>query len=218
MPRTPFFACFADLPDDLPVFPLPGVIVMPGAELPLNVFEPRYLNMVEDALKTHHMFGMVQPDPSRPEQPERLFQVGCAGRITSFSETEDGRILLSLSGMIRFRIDRELQGRRGYRVVQPRWDPYADDLKQQERPVLPDRALVIASLKRFLTEKKLQIDWRALERVPDLRLVHMMATLLPLGALEKQAILEAVDPLQRAETLQTALQLSSPVGSSAARH
>lgn len=218
MLRSPFFPAFDDLPRQLPVFPLSGVIVMPGVDLPLNVFEPRYLNLVEDALKSQHLFGMVQPNLLHPAEPPKLYGAGCVGRITSYSETRDGRIELTLSGLIRFRIVRELDSARGYRRVEPDWRPYAEDLCPDEQRVLRDRNLVTGALKRFLQERNLEIDWQALERVSDVQLVHILATVLPLEAVEKQAILEARDAGERAEALQTALHIGLQSSPSSMRH
>lgn len=197
------------------MFPLESVIVLPGADLPLNIFEPRYLNLVEDVLKSHRMFGMVQPDPKAPSS--MLYHTGCAGRITAYSETEDERILLSLTGIIRFRILRELPEARGYRRVEPDWRPFLADLEQQNQKVLSDRPFFTQRLRHFLREKSLDVDWRAVGQMTDLQLVHTMATLLPLESAEKQAILEAPNAYERASVLLAALEFSA-LGGSSARH
>jgi Lon protease-like protein len=213
MQHSRFIPSFGELPSSIPVFPLESVIVLPGAELPLNIFEPRYLNMVEDALKTHHMFGMVQPKPIERNSSERLYPTGCVGRITAYSETDDERILLSLKGLIRFRIKQELPSVRGYRVVIPDWEPFANDLKQEKGKVLRDRPMFTQRLRHFLREKSLEVDWRALGQMTDVQLVHTMATLLPLESAEKQAILEAPSAYERASVLLTALEISTIEGS-----
>lgn len=217
MQRSRFFPSYDQLPATLPVFPLESVIVLPGADLPLNIFEPRYLNMVEDVLKTHHMFGMVQPNTSSQDSTSGLYHTGCAGRITAYSETSDDRILLSLTGIIRFLIKQELPGLRGYRVVVPEWRPFVADLQQQNQKILSDRPLFTQRLRHFLREKSLDVDWRALGQLTDLQLVHTMATLLPLDSAEKQAILEAPNANERASVLMAALEISS-LGGSFARH
>lgn len=214
--RSRFTPRFEALPTTLPVFPLDSVIVLPGANLPLNIFEPRYLNLVEDVLKTHHMFGMVQPDPNAWDSS--LYHTGCAGRITSYSETDDERILLSLTGIIRFRIRQELPEVRGYRVVVPDWRPFAADLQQQNQKILSDRSFFTQRLRHFLREKSLEVDWRAVGQMTDLQLVHTMATLLPLQSAEKQAILEAPNALERASKLMAALKISSQDGPSVTLH
>ena len=212
-----FFPSFDELPSTLPVFPLDSVIVLPGADLPLNIFEPRYLNLVEDVLKSHHMFGMVQPGYSKGGASSNLYPTGCAGRITSYSETQDDRILLSLTGIIRFHIKRELPEVRGYRVVEPDWQPFAADLSQQNQKILSDRPFFTQRLRHFLREKSLDVDWRAVGQMTDLQLVHTMATLLPLESAEKQAILEAPNAFERASVLLAALEIAS-AGASSSRH
>jgi Lon protease-like protein len=215
MQGSRFFPTLDQLPEILPVFPLESVIVLPGADLPLNIFEPRYLNLVEDVLKTHHMFGMVQPAPSA--RGGALYHTGCAGRITAYSETDDERILLSLTGIIRFHILRELPEVRGYRMVEPDWWPFVEDLEQQNHKILSDRPLFTQRLRHFLREKSLDVDWRAVGQMTDLQLVHTMATLLPLESAEKQAILEAPNAFERASVLLAALEISA-LGGSYARH
>ncbi|MCP3867579.1 MAG: peptidase S16 [Gammaproteobacteria bacterium] len=216
--QSPFFPSFEELPGTLPVFPLENVIVMPGAELPLNIFEPRYLNMIEDALKTHHMFGMIQPDTTSTEDPRPLQVTGCAGRITAYSETTDGRILLSLTGMIRFDVLEEIPTIKGYRVVVPDWTRYASDLAQSSDKELDNRPYLTSVLEHYLKSQNMETDWDALKRVPDMHLVHAMATLLPIGPAEKQAILEAEEPRQRADLFLAALEISLQQDSGMSRH
>ncbi len=217
MSLSPFFPRFNELPSTLPVFPLQHVIVMPGAELPLNIFEPRYLNMVDDALKTHHMIGMAQPDPAGKGEPPTLYATGCAGRITSYSETSDGRIVLTLTGLLRFRIKQELSSIRGYRVIVPGWSDFASDMNFESSDIL-DRDYFVEALRRFLQERSLEVDWQVLERMPDMLLVHMLATLLPLDGADKQTILETLDPHQRADALLASLEISYQQGSRPSRH
>ena len=216
--HSPFFPEFEELPRALPVFPLENVIVMPAAELPLNIFEQRYLNMVEDALKAQHMFGMIQPDPNGKKDGSALYRTGCAGRITAYSETQDGRILLSLTGLIRFDIVSELPTVRGYRMVVPDWSPYAGDLKPKEDPDFLDRSRITSALGRYLRQRNMETDWQALEKVPPQQLVNTMATLLPIGAVEKQAILEAREPDECADILLTTLEMSLGYGAGMSKH
>jgi len=213
-----FFPRFDDLPLTLPVFPLENVIVMPGAELQLNIFENRYLNMVKDALKTHHMFGMVQPDATKKDDPQSLYLTGCAGRITAYSETADGRILLSLTGVIRFDISKELAAIRGYRVIVPDWSRYASDLNQQVESDIRDRSRLISALGRYFRTRNMEPDWEGLERIPVAQLVNTMATLLPIGTAEKQAILEAQELTMREQIFVAALEMSLQEESGAPRH
>jgi len=216
--RFPFFPKFEDLPRTLPVFPLDDAIVMPGAELPLNIFEPRYLKMVEDALKTDHMFGMIQPDLAKGKETNSLYSIGCAGQITAYSETADGRILLSLTGLIRFGVIEELPSIRGYRLVVPDWGPYASDLDRQFESDINDKARLTHILKDYLKSKNMETDWKTLKNVSGTQLLEIMAMLPPIGSAEKQAILEAKEPNRREAILLAALELSLQNESGAFRH
>ena len=218
MHRSPFLPSFDQLPPTLPVFPLEGTIVLPQADLPLNIFEPRYLNMVEDALKTQHMFGMVQPDPSRDGSPPAIMPVGCAGRITSYSETADGRIVLSLTGLIRFHCEKELDTVRGYRVVVPDWSSYRADLDTDADQKISNRAGLMTALRHFFREKNLETEWSVADKFPDALLVNTMATLLPLEVMEKQALLEAGDVQERADVLRAAITISASGGNAMLAH
>ena len=213
-----FFPRFDDLPLTLPVFPLENIIVMPGAELQLSIFENRYLNMVTDVLKTHHMFGMVQPDATKKGDPQSLYLTGCAGRITAYSETADGRILLTLTGVIRFDISEELAATRGYRVIVPDWSRYASDLNQQVESDIRDRSRLTSALGRYFRNRNMEPDWEGLERIPVAQLVNTMATLLPIGTAEKQAILEAQELAMREQIFVAALEMSLQEESGAPRH
>jgi hypothetical protein len=211
MTYTPFLPEFDRLPATLPVFPLPDAVVMPGSDLPLNIFEPRYLNMVADAMGSHRMFGMLQPDPSKPGQPEAMYPTGCGGRITGYQETADGRIELVLTGVCRFNVDRELDSTRGYRLVVPDWSPYRTDYEEPVNMAVEHRDRLIYLLKHYLNTTRLDADWNAALTIPPERLVNTLTTLLPLGNLEKQAILEAVTPQERVDTLIAALEMQVPV-------
>ena len=207
MTYTPFLPEFDRLPATLPVFPLPDAVVMPGSDLPLNIFEPRYLNMVADAMGSHRMFGMLQPDTSRPDQPEAVYCTGCAGRITTYQETPDGRIELILTGVCRFNIHQELAGTRGYRIVVPDWEPYRTDYVEPGMHSVEHRDRLIYLLKNYFNTTQLETDWKTVMRIPPDRLVNTLTTLLPLSGLEKQAILEAVSPQERVDTLISALEM-----------
>ena len=206
MPYTPFMPSFDQLPAALPIFPLTGAVVMPGVGLPLNIFEPRYLNMVADAMSGHRMFGMMQPDPSKSETPEVVFQTGCAGRITSYHETEDGRIELVLTGVCRFRVVEELDSTRGYRVVVPDWKPFRIDYEVQKDATIYHRDRLLYLLRRFFLSRELETDWKNIAAVPANQLVNSLTTALPLSNMEKQALLEAVSPQDRIDTLIAALE------------
>jgi Lon protease-like protein len=217
--RNPFDPSFERLPDTLPIFPLSGVLLLPGGKLPLNIFEPRYLAMIFDSLAGHRMIGMVQPmqpggfagdglpaDDGRP----KVHQVGCAGRVVSFNETEDGRLLLALSGVCRFQITRELdQAQGGYRRVSALFSPYRADLDYADEMVTLDRERLTAGLAAFFRGKNLSTDWDAVKKADDLNLVNSLSMVLPFGPAEKQALLEAADTSARAKLLIAFLEMAA---------
>jgi Lon protease-like protein len=201
----------ADLPDTLPVFPLPGALLFPRWELPLNIFEPRYLNMFDDAMRGHRLIGMVQSMGGTRERPE-IARVGCAGRVTSYAETDDGRYLVTLTGICRFAVKQELAATTPYRQVTPRWDAFAADLYPASEDGLPDRSELILSLRTYAAMHGLQADWSAVEDAPMETLVHALAAGCPFPAPEKQALLEAVSLADRARTLIALMAMSASGG------
>jgi Lon protease-like protein len=210
---------FNRLPPTLPIFPLEGAAVLPEAELPLNIFEPRYLNMVEDALKANHLIGMVQPRPRTPGEPPPIYRTGCAGRITAYRETDDGRILLTLTGVCRFDMVEELPGIRGYRVVIPEWNRFRADYDQTPpEPVLADRERFFAALQRYFRSRELKVEAGSLTRLPAAALINRLATVLPLEPAEKQAVVEAVGAAERADALLAALELAVTGEQGSSRH
>jgi Lon protease-like protein len=196
-PRDP-----AQLPRELAVFPLSGAILLPRAELPLNVFEPRYLAMMEDALRGERIIGMIQPDEARPPcaSGPALFGVGCAGRITQFAETGDGRLIVTLTGLSRFRIAREIEVSTPYRRCAVDFSPYAGDLDACDG-VEGRREDVVAALRRFARARGVRIDWKGVEETPTEALVNALAMMSPFGVAEKQALVEASTLDQRAAAL-----------------
>jgi Lon protease-like protein len=194
-----------DLPETLPVFPLTGVLLLPGSQLPLNIFEPRYLAMVDDALSRNRLIGMIQPsfgeirDEAGQAHVQALCQVGCVGRITSFAEMEDGRYLISLTGICRFRLFEEMPQTKGYRSF--RIAPFGSDLTGPDDEAQVDREALLAAFKAYLDANKLEADWESVERASNVTLVNSMAMMSPYGPAEKQALLEAPDLKTRAETL-----------------
>ena len=218
MTYSPFIPGFDQLPETLPIFLLPDAVVMPDSDLPLNIFEPRYLNMVADAMGSHRMFGMLQPDPSKPDQPEAVYKTGCAGRITTYQETSDGRIELVLTGICRFDIRQEVPSTRGYRLVVPDWEPYRTDYEEPLSTSVEHRDRLIYLLKNYFNATQIETDWKTVMRIPPERLVNTLTTLLPLGGLEKQAILEAITPQDRVDTLITALEMQVHEQHSTPRH
>jgi len=217
--RSPFDPPFEQLPETLPIFPLSGVLLLPGGKLPLNVFEPRYLAMIFDALAGHRMIGMVQPmqpggfaGDGMPEPGGRpkVHKVGCAGRIVSFNETEDGRLLLALSGVCRFEIGRELDlAQGGYRRVSSIFASYRADLERPEQAVELDRERLMAALAAYFRNRNLSTDWEAVKKAADGNLVTSLSMVLPFGPAEKQALLEAEDSSARAKLLIAFLEMGA---------
>ncbi len=201
-----------DLPGVIPVFPLDGVLLLPRGNLPLNIFEPRYLAMVGDALKSDRMIGMIQPAiapvGANADGSHALYAVGCAGRITSFSETNDNRYLITLTGVSRFRIRNELPQHNGYRVVEADWAPYAADLEPAAGCIGLDRARLRRLLGSYFDMQGLSCEWKAIDEAPDYKLVTCLSMICPLGPSEKQALLEATCCKARADLLMAMLELA----------
>ena len=197
-----------DLPKSLALFPLSGALLLPGSQLPLNVFEPRYLAMVDDALAGNRLIGMIQPafDAAEADDPHpKLCKAGCIGRITSFAETGDGRCLMTLTGVARFRMLDELSTATPYR--QAKIAPFLGDL-QVEDDSMVDRKALLHAFKAFLDDNKLEADWENIERASNMTLVNSMSMMSPYGPAEKQALLEAPDLKSRAETLIAITEIS----------
>ena len=172
-----FHPSLAELPEEIAVFPLPGALLLPGGRLPLNIFEPRYLAMTLDSLAEGRMFGMIQPRPGAPagETGPGLFRTGCLGRLSSFAETEDGRILVTLTGVSRFQVAEELPSRRGYRRVRADYAPFRADLDLAERPSALDRGALMDALRPFFRVRGIEANWDAMEQNPDAMLVLALA-------------------------------------------
>ncbi len=193
----------ADLPRLLKVFPLPGALLLPHAELPLNIFEPRYLAMVSDALSGDRLIGMIQPanDEADLAGSPALKQVGCAGRITSFTETPDGRILITLSGICRFAIVTEVGSDRPYRQVEVDFEGFADDLTDSEDDDGVDRTSLLKVFQDYLAANDMSADWDQVKAASTEALVNTLAVLAPYAPRDKQALLEAKDLKSRADVL-----------------
>ncbi|MCG3269232.1 LON peptidase substrate-binding domain-containing protein [Yoonia sp. I 8.24] len=203
----------ADLPDVVPVFPLPGALLLPRARLPLQLFEPRYLAMLDDVLKTQHrLIGMVQPY-ARPDDSSRLHAIGCAGRITTFTETDDGRYMITLTGVSRFRITQEVDGFTPYRRCNVNWGGFERDLGVAEKDPDFDRDPFLKMLGRFFEDKGLSTDWDSLGEADDELLINSLAMLCPFAPEDKQALLEAPSLSTRRETLTTLIQFALRGGS-----
>jgi len=207
MSRSPFDPRYENLPASLPILPLPGALLLPGGRLPLNVFEPRYLNMMRDAIAGERLIGMIQPnqDSEDPGSAE-TYRTGCTGRIVAFSETEDHRYLITLAGLIRFDIASELPLEQGYRRVAPNFERFRDDLSEDTDDV--DRESLLEALRAYFEVSGLDSDWSAVEKAPDESLVTSLAMACPFDPPEKQALLEAMTLSERAETLITILRMS----------
>jgi uncharacterized protein len=198
-----------ELPEVIPVFPLPGALLLPRGQMPLNIFEPRYLAMVDDALRDgHRLIGMIQPDPSHsdsahpgPEDKPTLFKVGCVGRITQIAESGDGRYLLQLTGVARFRIVEELKVATLYRQCRVDFMPFTDDFIARKGEDDVDRKAVLVALSDFLKANDLKADWAGIESASNEALVNALAMMSPYDPAEKQAMLEAPDLKTRAEIL-----------------
>lgn len=198
-----------DLPAVIPVFPLAGALLLPRSLLPLNIFEPRYLNMIDDALGGDRLIGMIQPAQDAQGANPALAQVGCAGRITSFSETDDGRYLITLTGVCRFSIARELAMHSPYRKVEADWRPYAADLSQRDLGNAIDREALARALRHYADARGFQIDWDAARDAPGEMLVNAVCAACPFDPLEKQLLLEADTIADRCDTLVALLELGA---------
>ena len=203
-------AARATSPEVIPVFPLPGALLLPRGQMPLNIFEPRYLAMVDDALRDgHRLIGMIQPDAAHPGPDDKpnLYKVGCVGRITQLAETGDGRYLMQLTGVARFRVEEELKVATDYRQCRVSYVPFADDFVARRGEEAVDREALLRALSDFLKANDLKADWEGIENAPNEALVNALAMMSPYGSAEKQAMLEAPDLKTRAEILVAATEI-----------
>lgn len=208
-----FMISSTDLPDIIPVFPLPGALLLPRSRLPLHLFEPRYLAMLDDVLKTsNRLIGMVQPYDA-PDKAGKLHSIGCAGKLTAFSETEDGRYMITLSGASRFRIVEEVDGFTPYRRCKVDWRGFDRDLGAVEKDPDFDRPAFMKVLGRFLEDQGLSTDWESLGEAEDELLINSLSMLCPFEPEDKQALLEAPSLSTRRETLQTLIEFALRGGS-----
>ncbi|MBY4894485.1 LON peptidase substrate-binding domain-containing protein [Rhodobacteraceae bacterium N5(2021)] len=204
----------SDLPGTIPIFPLPGALLLPRARLPLHIFEPRYLQMIEDTMKTsHRLIGMVQPFEAPGSGEQKLHHIGCAGRLTQFSETEDGRYMVTLAGMSRFRISGEVSGFAPYRRCDVSWEGFNADLGPTETDKAFDRDRFLDLLNRYFEAQDLSTDWDSLKDAEDELLINSLSMLCPFDPEEKQALLEAPSLSTRRETLVTLLEFALAAGS-----
>ena len=196
----------SDLPDTIPIFPLPGALLLPRGRLPLHIFEPRYLAMVEDTMKQPgRLIGMVQPYDT-PSGDSRLHSIGCAGRLTGFNETDDGRYMITLAGVSRFRVVKEVEGFQPYRRCEVRWDNFGRDLGPAERDPEFDRDTFMDMLGRYFQDQNLKTDWDQLGEAEDELLINSLSMLCPFEPEDRQALLEAPSLTTRRETLVTLIE------------
>lgn len=204
----------ADLPETIPVFPLPGALLLPRGRLPLHIFEPRYLAMIEDCLKTkHRLIGMIQPREVPGTGEKRLNAIGCAGRLTGFSETEDGRYMITLSGMSRFRVKEEVSGFTPYRRCSVDWGGFQRDLGPTEEDAGFRREEFLALLGRYFAAMNLSTDWSSMKEAETELLINSLSMLCPFSPEDKQALLEAPSLTTRRETLVTLIEFAMRGGS-----
>ncbi|MEO1679163.1 MAG: LON peptidase substrate-binding domain-containing protein [Pseudomonadota bacterium] len=198
-----------DLPEAIPLFPLPGALLLPRARLPLHIFEPRYLAMLDDTMKTgHRLIGMVQPREVPEGSARRLHTIGCAGRLTGFSETEDGRYMITLSGISRYRITREVDGFTPYLRAEIEWAGFERDRGPAEEDPSFDRPDFLKLLSRFFAARALSTDWDSLKEAEEELLINSLSMLCPFEVEDKQALLEAPSLSTRRETLVTLIEFA----------
>ena len=208
MNRAVFDHDFADLPRILPIFPLPSVLLLPGGQLPLNVFEPRYLALVRDALASDRLIGMIQPCESAADVgAAKVYGTGCAGRITAFSETPDGRYVITLTGVIRFDCKGELPKIDGYRRVISDYSRFRGDLAEDDSAI--DRDRLLAALRPYFDATGIEVDWAAIKESGDEPLVTSLAMICPFEGAEKQVLLESMTLRERVEALTAIIQLAT---------
>lgn len=209
METNPFAPDFDDLPEELPIFPLAGVLLLPRGSLPLNIFEPRYVAMVEDALRGNRLIGMIQTKTAEDGADDDIFTVGCAGKITEFSETVDGRYEIKLAGISRFKIAEELsKNSKGYRRVRTSWTDYEGDLKAKTCLDL-DREKLKSLLQKYFHKQGMDCDWYAVDEADDGKLITCLSMVCPFTPCEKQALLEAGCCHDRGEKFMTMLEMAA---------
>ena len=196
-----------DLPLELPVFPLSNFIIFPETTVPLNIFEPRYLQMVDDSMKTHRMIGMIQPKKISDKGKPLLYQIGCAGKITSFNETDDGRYLIILSGVSRFNIMEEIEGDKMYRVCKVDYQNFTQDLTAQKQDIkFSDLELIFKNLKSLFKKQGYVINWKDIEKQSLDQTINTLSMASPFSLEEKQILLETPNINNRKQKLEEILQ------------
>ena len=211
----PYMLQHKELPEAIPIFPLPGALLLPRARLPLHIFEPRYLAMLEDTMKTPaRLIGMIQPCEGQMGGPSGLHTIGCAGRLTAFSETEDGRYMITLSGISRFRVVNEIEGFTPYRRCKVSWAGFERDTGPSEHDPGLNRETFFPTLRDFFDTEDLRTDWESLKEADDELLINSLSMLCPFDPEDKQALLEAPSLQTRRETLVTLIEFNLRGGAS----
>jgi Lon protease-like protein len=212
------YRTISDLPQRIPVFPLRGCILLPRTSLPLNIFEPRYLAMLDDVIRGDRLIGIIQPvgdggDTGSPQdRTAPLHSVGCAGRLVAFQELDDGRLVISLTGIARFELNGEAEVAKPYRMFGVDYRRFAADLDRKGEEDTVDRTRLLDALRRYLGARNLEADWDAIARSSTEQLINCLSVASPFGCEEKQALLEAKDLKTRAETLVTLAEMEIAAG------
>ncbi len=196
-----------ELPNILPIFPLPGAVLLPQGTLPLNIFEPRYVSMVEKVLGGDRFIGMIQPFSGNLKEKDKLYPVGCAGKIMSFTETNDNRFLIELEGVIRFKIKTECEEVDGYRNIVPEWKTYANDLEVSKEEL--DISALLAELKLYFKKTNINVDYEELSKVSSQHIIASVPQICSFKENEKQAVLEANTYYDRMKVLISLLKMYS---------
>jgi Lon protease-like protein len=210
VPGRGFLTSYSDLPATLPIFPLGGVLLLPTGRLPLSIFEPRYVAMTDDVLKSDRLIGIIQPKTHNLNSEKTIitYNTGCAGRITAFSETHDGRYLITLSGVSRFNVNQEIESLRGYRRIVADWEPYKSDFIESDEIDL-DKELFLRSLKNYFEKKTIDADWDAIKRMNNSQLITTLAMICPFEPSEQQALLISEKMTDRVETMISLLEMAT---------
>jgi len=203
MKQNPYAPSFDDLPNVLPIFPLTGVLLLPHGELPLNLFEPRYLEMFDAALASNRLIGMIQRD-----ERGKIYQAGCVGKIINFTQTSDGRYEIILSGICRFHVEQELKTTTSYRQIAPNWKNFNTDLDPASKLDI-NREKLLKLLDIYFQSEQIGCDWKKIQEASDARLINCLSMICPFNAQEKQALLEAKCHKTRADLLMTLLEIVS---------
>jgi len=207
---TRHYRSVADLSTTIPVFPLSGALLLPHAPLPLNIFEPRYLAMIDAALGSNRLVGMIQPEGVAEHEVSAppIYKTGCVGRLTSYSETEDGRYLITLTGICRFHVDQELDVTTPYRQVIASYTGFDEDLQLTDNERILDRERLMTALQHYFNSNDLRGDWDSIQKAPAETLINSLAMICPFAPTEKQALLEAATPADRADVLITLIEMA----------